>query len=110
MQIGMIGLGKMGMNMTKRLINGGHRVVVYNRTPDKIRKAARAKAVPSYSLDEMVKALKPPRVIWIMVPAAAVEVHVPVPAVKVEVDVPGVLVIDRHHVKHRKYKKHKGHW
>jgi 6-phosphogluconate dehydrogenase len=69
MQIGMIGLGKMGMNMTKRLIKGGHRVVVYNRTPDKIREAAKAKALPAYSLDEMVKALKPPRAIWIMVPA-----------------------------------------
>jgi len=69
MQIGMIGIGKMGMNMTKRLIKGGHRVVVYNRTPEKIREAARAKALPSYSLDEMVKTLKPPRVIWIMVPA-----------------------------------------
>jgi 6-phosphogluconate dehydrogenase len=69
MQIGMIGLGKMGMNMTKRLLKGGHRVAVYNRTPDKIREAAKAKALPAYSLDEMVRTLKPPRVIWIMVPA-----------------------------------------
>ena len=69
MQVGMIGLGKMGMNMTKRLIRGGHRIVVYNKTKDKIQEAKRAKALPSYSLEELVAELKPPRVIWIMVHA-----------------------------------------
>ena len=69
MQIGMIGLGKMGMNMTKRLLKGGHVVVAYNKTADKIKEAKKAKARPAYSLEELVKALKPPRVIWIMVPA-----------------------------------------
>jgi len=69
MQIGMIGLGKMGMNMTKRLIKGGHSVVAYNKSVDKITEAKKAKARPTYSLEELVKALRPPRVIWIMVPA-----------------------------------------
>lgn len=69
MQMGMIGLGKMGMNMTKRLIRGGHRVVAYNKTADKIEEARKAKAQPAYSIEELVKALKPPRVIWVMVPA-----------------------------------------
>jgi 6-phosphogluconate dehydrogenase len=69
MQIGMIGLGKMGMNMTKRLIRGGHKVVAYNKTVDKIEAAKRAKARPAYSLEALVKGLRPPRVIWIMVPA-----------------------------------------
>ena len=69
MQIGMVGLGKMGMNMTKRLIGGGHKVVAYNKTADKIKEAAKAKAQPAYSLEELVSALKTPRVIWIMVPA-----------------------------------------
>ncbi len=69
MQIGMIGLGKMGMNMTKRLIKGGHAVVAFNKTADKVAEAKKAKARPAYSLDELVEALRPPRVIWIMVPA-----------------------------------------
>ncbi len=69
MQVGMIGLGKMGMNMTKRLIKGGHSVVAYNKSVDKLAEAKKAKARPAYSLEELVKALKPPRVIWIMVPA-----------------------------------------
>lgn len=69
MQIGMVGLGKMGMNMTKRLIKGGQSVVAYNKSVDKIEEAKKAKARPAYSLEELVKALKPPRVIWMMVPA-----------------------------------------
>lgn len=69
MQIGMIGLGKMGMNMTLRLIKDGHSVVAYNKTADKIAEAKKAKAHPAYSLEELVKVLEPPRVIWIMVPA-----------------------------------------
>jgi 6-phosphogluconate dehydrogenase len=69
MQVGMIGLGKMGMNMTKRLIKGGHSVVAYNKSADKIAEAKKAKARPAYSLEELVKELKRPRVAWMMVPA-----------------------------------------
>ncbi len=69
MQMGMIGLGRMGMNMTKRLIRGGHSIVAYNKTAEKIEEAKKAKAMPAYSLSELVKKLKPPRTIWIMVPA-----------------------------------------
>ncbi len=69
MQMGMIGLGKMGMNMTKRLIKGGHSIRAYNKTAEKIEEAKEAKALPAYSLEELVKGLKPPRIIWLMVPA-----------------------------------------
>jgi 6-phosphogluconate dehydrogenase len=69
MQVGMIGLGRMGMNMTKRLIKGGHSVVAYNKSVDKVAEAKKAKARPAYSLEELVKALKRPRVVWMMVPA-----------------------------------------
>jgi 6-phosphogluconate dehydrogenase len=69
MQMGMIGLGKMGMNMTKRLVRGRHRIVAYNKSADKIEEAKKARAQPAYSLEELVEKMKPPRVIWIMVPA-----------------------------------------
>ena len=69
MQIGMIGLGRMGMNMAKRLMTGGHQVVVYNRTPQKTDELAGDGAVAAYSLPEMVEKLPQPRFIWIMLPA-----------------------------------------
>jgi len=69
MQIGMIGLGRMGMNMTLRLLRGGHRVVAYNRTPEKVVEVVKKGARGAYSLEELAQSLKPPRVIWLMLPA-----------------------------------------
>ncbi len=74
MQLGMIGLGRMGGNMMRRLIRGGHEVVVYD-TAEQTRNAFAKEtgAVAASSLDELVGSLKPPRAIWLMVPAAAVD-------------------------------------
>lgn len=70
MEIGFIGLGRMGANMVERLLLGGHRVVAYNRSPDKTRLAAQQGAVPSFSLEELVSNLKDePKAVWTMVPA-----------------------------------------
>ena len=71
MQIGMIGLGKMGANMTTRLVNGGHHVVVNDRKPEAVEAAAAAGAVPAKSLDELVENLDAPRAVWVMVPSGA---------------------------------------
>jgi 6-phosphogluconate dehydrogenase len=72
MQIGMVGLGRMGMNMTRRLLQKGHQVVAYNRTPDKTRELAREGAVPCDSLEELADRLAPPRPVWLMLPAGPV--------------------------------------
>ena len=69
MQIGMIGLGRMGMNMARRLLQGGHEVVVYNRTSAKTEEMIKEGAVGAFSLQEMVDRLFPPRVLWLMLPA-----------------------------------------
>jgi len=69
MQLGMIGLGRMGGNMTERLLRGGHQVVVYDRSAEAIAASATLGATPSSGLEEMVAKLAAPRVIWIMVPA-----------------------------------------
>ena len=77
MQIGIIGLGRMGMNMARRLIQGGHTVVVYNRTHDKVEAMTHEGAVGSTSVADLVGKLKPPRVALIMLPAGDVtEQHV----------------------------------
>jgi 6-phosphogluconate dehydrogenase len=65
----MIGLGKMGANMTERLLKGGHRVVVYDRDPAPVETAAALGASPSNSLGDLVSKLRPPRAVWVMVPA-----------------------------------------
>ncbi len=67
----MIGLGKMGGNMTERLLRGGHRVVAYDRNPEAVQAAAAAGAVGVESLEAVVEQLSAPRVIWMMVPAGA---------------------------------------
>ena len=72
MQIAMIGLGRMGMNMAKRLLQGGHEVVAYNRTPLKTDELLKDGAIGAYSLGEVVEKLTPPRVVWIMLPAGSV--------------------------------------
>ena len=69
MEIGMIGLGKMGMNMVFRLLEGGHKVAVFNRTLSKEDMAINKGAIGSASVEELVKKLTPPRVVWLMVPS-----------------------------------------
>jgi 6-phosphogluconate dehydrogenase len=71
MQLGFVGLGKMGLNMVKRLIAGGHAVVGHDRSADALRQAEDAGARAASSLDALVGALAPPRAIWVMVPAGA---------------------------------------
>ncbi|MBW2143205.1 MAG: decarboxylating 6-phosphogluconate dehydrogenase [Deltaproteobacteria bacterium] len=71
MQIAMVGLGRMGMNMAKRLLKGGHDVVAYNRTRKKTDHLVKEGAVGAYSLKTVVEELSPPRVIWLMLPAGA---------------------------------------
>lgn len=69
MELGMIGLGKMGANMTQRLLDDGHQVVVYDRAPEPVQAAAAAGATASDSLTDLVSKLAAPRAVWIMVPA-----------------------------------------
>jgi 6-phosphogluconate dehydrogenase len=73
MQLGMIGLGRMGANMVRRLEKGGHECVVYDRSQDTVKQLAGEGAVGSSSLDDFVNKLKKPRAIWLMVPAAVVD-------------------------------------
>jgi len=69
MQLGMVGLGKMGGFMVERLLSGGHQVVAYARTAETVRKIEAKGAAGAYSLEQLVAALEPPRAIWLMVPA-----------------------------------------
>mgnify|MGYP003623094296 CR=1 FL=1 len=71
MRLGMVGLGRMGANMTTRLLRGGHDVVVYDRDPSAVARSAAEGASPSDSLAALVGALPSPRVVWLMVPAGA---------------------------------------
>src|SRR6266576_2666377 len=73
MQIGMIGLGRMGANMARRLLKGGHQCVVFNRSPKAVQELVAEKAVGSSSLADFVKKLTKPRAVWLMVPAAVVD-------------------------------------
>jgi 6-phosphogluconate dehydrogenase len=73
MQIGMIGLGRMGANMVRRLLAGGHECVVYDRSEAAVRKMADVGARAAFGLDELIGALDAPRAVWVMVPAAAVD-------------------------------------
>ena len=76
MQLAMIGLGRMGMNMARRLLRGGHEVVAYNRSPRKTEQLVAEGAVGVFRPEEAVEKLSPPRVVWIMLPAGiAVEEH-----------------------------------
>ena len=69
MRIGMVGLGRMGANMTKRLIEHGHEVVAFDRNADAVAASAKDGAIPASSLDDVVARLTPPRAVWIMVPS-----------------------------------------
>ncbi|MCS6303206.1 MAG: decarboxylating 6-phosphogluconate dehydrogenase [Nitrospira sp.] len=73
MQIGMIGLGRMGANMVRRLLKGGHQCVVYDLSSKIVQELAKENAVGSSTLADFVKKLTKPRAVWLMVPAAAVD-------------------------------------
>jgi 6-phosphogluconate dehydrogenase len=73
MQLGMIGLGRMGGNMVRRLLRSGHDCVVFNRTPQPIKDLVKEKAIGSSSLADLLAKLDKPRAVWLMVPAAAVD-------------------------------------
>jgi 6-phosphogluconate dehydrogenase len=72
-QIGMIGLGRMGANMAQRLLNGGHQCVVFDMSPKAVMELTEKKAVASSSLPDLVKKLTKPRTVWLMVPATVVD-------------------------------------
>ena len=72
MQLGFVGLGRMGGNMVHRLARGGHEVVAFNRSPGPVQEAVRHGAVGASSLEDLVQKLKPPRHIWLMLPAGNV--------------------------------------
>jgi 6-phosphogluconate dehydrogenase len=73
MDIAMIGLGRMGANMVRRLLRAGHRCVVYDRSATAVAALAREGAAGAASLEELVAQLEPPRAVWLMVPAALVD-------------------------------------
>lgn len=73
MEIGMIGLGRMGANMVRRLVRQQHQCVVFNRSPQAVKELVAENAVGAASLAELVKKLAKPRTVWLMVPAAAVD-------------------------------------
>ncbi|HTT38795.1 MAG TPA: decarboxylating 6-phosphogluconate dehydrogenase [Burkholderiales bacterium] len=73
MQLGMIGLGRMGANMVRRLIQGGHNCVVFDMSPKAVEELAKEKATGASSLQDLVKKLEKPRAVWLMVPAAVVD-------------------------------------
>ena len=73
MQIGMIGLGRMGANMARRLLTGGHQCVVFDMSPKAVQELVEEKAVGSSSLADFVNKLTKPRAVWLMVPAAVVD-------------------------------------
>lgn len=92
MKLAMVGLGRMGMNMARRLLQGGHEVVAYNRTPQKIDELAKEGGQPAYTLPEMVEKLPAPRIAWIMLPAGtAVDAHL---GQLKEILSPGDILID----------------
>src|SRR6202163_4125671 len=76
MQIGMIGLGRMGANMVRRLLRGKHQCVVFNRSPKPVKELVQEGATGSDSLADFAKQLAKPRTIWLMVPAAAVDQNI----------------------------------
>ncbi len=73
MQLGMIGLGRMGANMVRRLIKGGHECVVFDLSPEAVKDLSKERALGATSLADFVKRLNKPRAVWLMVPAAVVD-------------------------------------
>jgi 6-phosphogluconate dehydrogenase len=92
MQLGMVGLGRMGANMVKRLVAHGHECSVFDRSPKAVEELAKGKGVSgSSSLEELVSGLKKPRAIWLMIPAGVVESTIAELVPKLE---PGDILID----------------
>ena len=91
MQIGMIGLGRMGANMVRRLLRGGHQVIVYDRAAQAVDSLVKEGAVGSGSLDQLVAQLTAPRAVWLMVPVAFVDLSVTELASKMSA---GDIIID----------------
>ena len=73
MQIGMIGLGRMGANMVRRLLKGGQQCVVFDRSPNAVEELVQTNAIGASSLADLMKKLDKPRAVWLMVPAAVVD-------------------------------------
>jgi len=73
MQLGMVGLGRMGANMVRRLVKGGHQCVVFDMSPKAVKELAKEKALGASSLADLLKKLEKPRAVWLMVPAAVVD-------------------------------------
>ena len=71
LQLGMVGLGRMGANLARRAMRDGHHCVANSRGADAVRALAAEGATPAFTLDELVAALEPPRAVWVMVPAGA---------------------------------------
>jgi len=69
MEIGLIGLGKMGANMTERLLLGGHKVVCYDKNQEPLKEIAAKGAATAESIQDFIQKLKKPRIIWLMIPA-----------------------------------------
>jgi len=91
MQLGMVGLGRMGANMVRRLIKGGHQCVVYDRAPQPVKELVKERAVGADSAADFVKKLAKPRAVWLMVPAAVVDQTIAEFATLLE---PGDILID----------------
>src|ERR1700738_5280943 len=91
MQLGMVGLGRMGANMVRRLLKGGHECVVFDMSPQAVGELTAENAVGSASLADLVKKLEKPRSVWLMVPAAVVDKTIAdiLPALE-----PGDILID----------------
>jgi 6-phosphogluconate dehydrogenase len=92
MNIGMIGLGKMGSNMAVRLMRGKHQCVVYDISAESVRAVAKQGANPAFSLEDLIKALPKPRAVWVMLPAGAVT-EVMITSLKEHLD-SGDIVVD----------------
>jgi 6-phosphogluconate dehydrogenase len=91
MQLGMIGLGRMGANMVRRLQKAGHHCVAFDRNADSVKEVARDGATAATSLDDLAKKLQRPRAVWLMVPAAVVDATLQDLAAKLDA---GDIVID----------------
>src|SRR5262245_30788899 len=100
MQVGMIGLGRMGANMARRLMRGGHACVAHDQSPDAVREIAKQGAMGAETLDEFVARLAPPRIVWLMVPAGVVDATLEKLAPRLAA---GDVVVDGGHSYYRAY-------
>ena len=91
MQLGMIGLGRMGANMVRRLMRNGHECVVYDRSADAVKELAGEGAIGAASLDDFIGKLTTPKVVWLMLPAAVVDASLKDLSARLQ---PGDIVID----------------